>query len=63
MSLSTYRVTVQNEITDEMIVIECESDCQGSAQVAVLQLLFHRNGWRKAVALVPEVVEAEAEAA
>jgi hypothetical protein len=56
-------VTVHNEITGESAVIEWEADCKESAQLAVLDLQLRAHGWRKAVEMVPEAVEADAEAA
>lgn len=58
-----YRVTVHNEITRESDVIEWEDDCKESAQFGVLHMQFQSHGWRKAVAMVPVVVEMDADAA
>lgn len=63
MTLFIYQVTVRNQITGEIAMIEWESDCRERAQVDVLRLLFRSRGWRKAVAMVPEVVVLESEAA
>lgn len=60
---ATYRVTVRNEITGELAVIDWEATCKEDAQLDVLHMMFRSRGWRKARAMVPEAVEAAPEAA
>jgi hypothetical protein len=62
-AVSSFRVTVRNEITGEIAVVEWEADCERTAQIQVLHMLFRHRGWRRAVAMVPEVAETNAAAA
>ncbi len=46
-----YSVTVRNEHTGEMRVVEVSSSFHTDAQIEALMILFHEEGWNKARAL------------
>jgi hypothetical protein len=50
-----YDVRVRNELTGEVTTVSLQSNCWEEAQVAALVKLFKSQGWRKAVALQPEL--------
>ena len=52
--METYQVSVRNEFTGEVRVVEILSYCGVDAQVEALRLLFRLEGWRKATALALE---------
>jgi UTP:GlnB (protein PII) uridylyltransferase len=54
--VSTFTVCVKNEMTGEVRLIEVQCVYGPDAQVQALQRLFREEGWRKAVALMPEQV-------
>jgi hypothetical protein len=59
-AVSSFLVTVRNEITGDIAVVEWEADCGRTAQIQVLHMLFRHRGWRRAAAMVPETNAAAA---
>jgi hypothetical protein len=53
-SLEQYSVSVRNEDTGEVRVVEIVSEYFVDAQIVALQRMFKTEGWRKSVALTPE---------
>ena len=56
MGMGDFHVAVRNDDTGELRVIQAAGMCELDAQIAALQELFAREGWRKATALLPEAV-------
>ena len=53
--METYQVTVRNDRTGEVRVVEVLSGYPVDAQVEALRQLFHEDDWRHATALLPPV--------
>lgn len=53
--MHSFQVPVRNEHTGEIRVIEILSGHETDAQIEALERLFREEGWRKAVALAPQL--------
>lgn len=49
--MNTYRITVVNRITQEVVEQDIQASCFADAQVTLLTRMFREFGWRSAVAL------------
>jgi hypothetical protein len=49
--MNTYRITVVNQLTQEVVEQDLEARCFADAQVLLLTRMFRQCGWRSAVAL------------
>src|SRR5438105_1969365 len=56
-TVETYDVVVRNELTGEVTTVGIRSWDAQEAQSEALIYLFRSRGWRKALALWPEVVQ------
>lgn len=49
--MNSYRITVINQITQEVVEQDIQASCFADAQVTLLTRMFRQHGWRSAVAL------------
>jgi hypothetical protein len=52
--LEVFSIPVCNELSGEIRIVDIASEYFADAQVAALHRMFAAEGWRKAVALMPE---------
>ncbi|MGI8826955.1 MAG: hypothetical protein ACR2JC_15185 [Chloroflexota bacterium] len=54
--MNTYAVPVRNESTGEVRVVEVLAGYGPDAQVQALHTVFESEGWRRATALLPDIL-------
>ena len=57
--MEQYSVSVRNELTGEIRVLDVVSEYFADAQITALERMFKDEGWRKALALAPEEVRSQ----
>jgi len=60
--MQAFDVSVRNEFTGEVRVVQVSSCHEGDAQLLALHQLFEVEGWRKATAAPPSKLDPEADA-
>ena len=55
--METFDVTVRNELTGEVVTVGIRSGDAQEAQAEALLYMFRSQGWRKAIALWPQLME------